>query len=235
MTVTLLDFLIVVAFAIIGTVGVFLSHHVVPFRRMPKRDTVESQSPAIWTAEDVVRFYRELGFFEGGDLADGTARLLKRFEEDHGEPLDPARPWDDVFLLSYDDNRVWADDPECDVCAENKVYTHVLGEWGKISNGGFAPTDIEEVWQDDQGPIDVHFQFDGRRHTLHPAWDNDWLDLGILASINPIIAKTGKEFVCASDGNFAVVFVLDRQSMRRLVIERRFPFLTLGADADHES
>jgi O-acetyl-ADP-ribose deacetylase (regulator of RNase III) len=188
-----------------------------------------SNSPSAWTAEEVVRYYREMGFLGDGDLAECTSRLLTRFEEDHGTPFNPADPWNDVWLLSYDEQRVWTGDPECDVCAENEVYTEVLAEWAKISDGVFSPTEIEEVWEDEEGPISVHFTLDGQRRTLHPTWDNDWLDLDILASINRIIGKSGKEFVCASDVNFAVVFVLDAGSKRRLATERQLPFITLEA------
>ncbi len=188
-----------------------------------------SKSPPVRTTEEIISFYRDLGFFYDGDLADCTARLVKRFEHDHGKPFDPANPWNDVFLLSYDEKRVWTGDPECDVCAENNVYTEVLAEWAKISDGVFGPTDIEEVWQSEEGPVAVHFTLDGQRHTLHPTWAHDWLDLDILASINRILGKIGKEFVCASDVNFAVVFVLDGESKRRLAAGRRFPFITLVA------
>ncbi len=187
-----------------------------------------SKSPSAWTAVDVVRYYRETGFFGDGDPADCTTRLLERFKEDHGTPFNPADPWNDVYLLSYDEKRVWTGDPECDVCAENQVYTEVLAEWARISDGVFNPANIGEVWNDEEGPISVDFALDGQRHTLHPTWDNDWLDLDILASVNRIIGKSGKEFVCASDVNFAVVFVLDAETKRRLAIERRFPFMTLG-------
>jgi hypothetical protein len=221
----------------LGKINSPLEVKLVVFQKRAK----SSSSLSAWTAEDVIRYYREMGFFGGGDLPDCTTRLLKRFEEDHGEPFDPRNPWNDVYLLSYDEKRVWTGDPECDVCAENQVYTEVLAEWAKISDGVFKPIDIEEVWEDDEGPITVAFVLDGRgdtldgeRGTLHPIWDNDWLDLDILASINRIIARSGKEFVCASDVNFAVVFVLDGESKRRLAAERSFPFITLVAPpADH--
>ena len=98
-----------------------------------------------FSQEDVVRFYRELGFFKGGALSECADRLLKRFEHDHGEPLDPRKVWDDVYLLSYYKENVWADDPECDVCAGNEVYRDVLARWSSISKGFFDVEDIEEM------------------------------------------------------------------------------------------
>lgn len=216
----------------LGKIEEAMEVRVVVFRKASRMTARPSKSPLDRTAEEVVRYYREIGFFGDGDLAECATRLLKRFEADHGEPFDPRKPWNDVYLLSYDEKRVWTDDPECDVCAENQVYTEVLAEWAKVSDGAFNPTGIEEVWEDEEGPIFVHFILDGHRHTLHPTWDNDWLDLDILASINRIIGKSGKEFVCASDVNFAVVFVLDGETKRRLAAERRFPFITLAAETE---
>lgn len=101
-------------------------------------------------------------------------------------------------------------------------------ELAKMSDGVFNPTDIEEVWEDEEGPISVHFALEGQRYTLCPTWGNDRLDVDVLASINRVIGRSGKEFVCASDVNFAVVFVLDGECKKRLSAERRFPFITLG-------
>jgi hypothetical protein len=193
-------------------------------------DATESNPEAFRpaSAEDVVQFYRGLGFFRDGDRKRCTERLLKRFEHDHGRPFDPSRPWDDVYLLSYDEERVWADDPECDVALGNQVYQEVLAEWARVSGGAFAPEEIEEVWDGERGPISVHLRLDGRRYTFRPSWDNDWLDLGILGTINGLIAGTGKQFLCASDVNFAIVFVLDTEGRRILAEQRRFPFLDLS-------
>jgi hypothetical protein len=191
-------------------------------------DWMMKKTPTM-TVEEVLRFYREMGFFSDVDLGKPMSRLFSRFQNDYRKEYDPKNPWHDVLLLSYDQRRVWTGDPECDVCAENRVYTEVLREWAKISDGVFDPTNIEEVWQGEEGPVAVHFTLDGQRHTLHPTWAHDWLDLDILASINRIIGKIGKEFVCASDVNFAVVFVLDGESKRRLATGRRFPFITLVA------
>lgn len=34
-------------------------------------------------------------------------------------------------------------------------------ELAKMSDGVFNPTDIEEVWEDEEGPISVHFALEG--------------------------------------------------------------------------
>jgi hypothetical protein len=180
-----------------------------------------------FSREDVVQFYRDLGFFKGESFLECADRLLKRFEHDHGEPLDPQKVWDDVYLLCNDKENVWASDPECDVCAGNEVYREVLPEWSSISKGFFDVEDIEESWHGDEGPITITFQWNGKRCTLHPNYLNDYLDLSILGQINRLIAGSGNQFVCASDVNFAIVFLLDTEGKRRLAEVRRFPFFDL--------
>ena len=100
------------------------------------------------------------------------------------------------------------------MCAENQVYTEVLAEWAKISDWS-VQSNRHRRGLGGRGRTDLRTFHSGRPAThLHPTWDNDWLDLDILASINRIIGTSGKEFVCASDVNFAVVFLLDGESKR---------------------
>lgn len=175
--------------------------------------------------DEVVEFYMKFGFFGGGDPKSTTERLVARYREAWGDAPDPGKPWDDVFMLALDEERVWQDDPECDVCEENKVYTETLQEWSRISQGIFQPQGIEEVWEGERGPISVHLTLGSTRHTLRPKWDNDWLDLNILTPINELIAKSGKHLACASDVNFAIVFPIDQQGRKQLTSVRRFPFV----------
>lgn len=191
-----------------------------------QRDRHPPQSS--FSQEDVVRFYRDLGYFNGGSLPECADRLLKQFEHDHGKPLDPQTGWDDVYLLYYDKENVWADDPECDVCAGNEVYRDVLPKWSLISKGLFHVEDIVETWQSDEGPITLAFRWNGKRCTVHPRFLDDYLDLSILAEINKLLANTGKQFICASDVNFAIVFLLDTEGKRKLSEVRKFPFLDLS-------
>jgi hypothetical protein len=171
---------------------------------------------------EVVRFYQELGFL----LSEAPDAILRRYEEEMGDPLDPVRPWDDAYLLSFDRDRVWSDDPECDLCAESRDYSRVLREWSHVSGGVFVPRDIEERWDSETGPIAVHFTLNGVRHSVRPEYLDDYFDLAILTEINRLMTETGRQFACAWDlANFAIVFAIDADGRRRLRDVRQFPFL----------
>lgn len=170
--------------------------------------------------EDVVRFYQELGFFAEKQ----PKSVVELFCAGHERPLDPCRPWDDVFLLRYSDGDVWTDDPEADVGAVNMVYSAVLPEWARISGGAFAPTDIGEHWESDEGPVTLTFQLAGKPEILLPRYLDDWIDLNVLQQINSLMASSGRQFECAMDVNYAVVLCLTREQKRRMQVERGFPF-----------
>ena len=175
--------------------------------------------------EEVVGFYMKLGFFGKGDPKSTAEKIVAQYQEEWGDSPDPRKPWDDVFMLALDEERVWQGDPECDVSEGNNVYTETLREWSRISQGVFQPESIEEVWESEKGPISVNLTLAGTRHTLRPEWDNDWLDLNILTPINKLIAKGGKHLACASDVNFAIVFPIDQQARKQLTSVRSFPFV----------
>lgn len=153
------------------------------------------------TPEEVVRFYQDIGFFAGEE----PANVLKRWTDESGDLPDPRKPWDDVYLLRFSDGDVWAEDPEADVCDENRVYSEVIPQWARISRGAFAPTEISERWESEQGPINLTFKLAGKPAKVSPAYQDDWIDLEVLHQINALIAASGRQFECAVDGNFAVV------------------------------
>ena len=185
-----------------------------------RKKRVEPSTDTLETARDVVGFYQRLGFFSGQDPAD----VLAAFEDEMGEPLVPTNPWDDVYLLGLDKEAVWFDDPEADVCRENKVYTRVLQEWARISRGAFNPSDIEEVWEGEQGPIKLRFTMNGTAHELSPAYQQDWLDLGVIEQLNALLKDADLSFAWALDGNTAIVLALDARQQAELTTQRNFPF-----------
>lgn len=178
-----------------------------------------------FSVEEVVWFYRSLGFFGSGDSKDSAANVVARYQKRWGVPPDPMKPWDDVRMLALDEARVWRGDPQGDVCRGKKAYVKTLQEWSRVSQGAFKPQDIEEIWGSDTGPISVHLTLGGLRRTLKPDWDDDWLDLNILTTINELIAKSGKQLACASEVNFAIVFATDEDGRERLERVRGFPFV----------
>lgn len=172
------------------------------------------------TPDEVICFYKEIGFFTGAE----PGNILKRWATESGDSPDPRKPWDDAYLLRFSEGDVWADDPEADVCAENLVYTEVLPEWARISHGAFAPTEIAEQWEGERGPISLTFKLADKLAKVSPAYRDDWIDLEVLRQINDLIAASGRQFECAVDGNFAIVACLTAEQKRRMLTERRFPF-----------
>jgi hypothetical protein len=170
--------------------------------------------------EEAIRFYQQLGFFVGAN----PATIVEWYTDDHYEPPRPQNPWDDVFLFSYTDKEVWTGDPEADVCAQNKVYSEILPQWALISDGAFAPVNVQEHWQTNTGPITVSFELGGSHAVVRPGYQEDWIDLGVLLQINRLIAGSGKQFECAFDGNFALVMCVSPETKAKMRAQRRFPF-----------
>lgn len=170
--------------------------------------------------EDLIRFYQELGFFDGAD----PVSIVRQYTEEHGAPPNTSELWNDVYLLAYSIADVWADDPEADVCVENEVYSEILPKWASISHNAFAPTGLSERWDSESGPITLSFDFEGRRTSLSPTYQDDWIDLSVLLQINSIIAPSGRQFECAVDGNFALVLCLTPEQKKIMQTQRQFPF-----------
>jgi hypothetical protein len=100
----------------------------------------------------------------------------------------------DLAVAQQDHARVWWQDLEADVAPENEVYVQTLAAWSEISAGAFDPQDIAETWAGPTGPVDVRFRLGDGAHVLHPAYLEDWIDPGILAPIDALIASSGRRF-----------------------------------------
>ena len=178
--------------------------------------------------EEVVGFYRELGFFQdrpSETVPETARRLADRFKAEWGKSPNPNALGFDKVLLTYDEDRVWADDPEADVGCGNEVYVRVLPQWSFISLGCFRPTDIREVWHSQKGPVEVLFQLEGQQVKLSPKYLDDYIDIeGVLTQINRLIAHTGRRFECLADVNFATVFLINEADRERLISVRGLEF-----------
>jgi hypothetical protein len=180
----------------------------------------KGDSPRAGSREDVIRFYQHLGFFKAVE----PATVIQRYIDGYGEPPSADNRWDDVFLLAYAEGEVWAEDPEADVCADNEVYSEVLPEWARISQGAFLPDNITEDWESETGPVTVSFDLGGQPASVSPSYQDDWIDLEVLHQINQLIAASGRQFECAVDGNFALVLCLTPDQKRTMQGQRNFPF-----------
>ena len=168
-----------------------------------------------WLVETIEDF-RSLNFFERYrqlPTAELAALMNDRFEQEWGKEPDPSRKTSELLLLAYDEDRVWWNDTEADVCSENAVYTQTLREWGTISRGAFLPHDVKEHWETEQGPIEISCALNGRPVKLYPDYREDYIDLNLLPQINKLLEKTNMRFELYEpvDQTGFVVVLTDRE------------------------
>ena len=175
-----------------------------------------------------VDFFRPLGFFKEYQHLSSShlaAVLIEMLRLEMGDNFDPCDPLADLFLLKFDEDRVWWDDTEADVCSENQVYRKTLEEWSRISLGAFLPTEIQEKWQGQAGPVEISLKLNKLPVTLHPRYMDDYLDIGILAGINAAIRQTDIQFaVHEIFDQTAFILALAMDDKRRLQEERGWRF-----------
>lgn len=181
-------------------------------------------------ATEAVGFYRTLGFFnECSDLSDKDLALklttLEKAEWD--TPINPKDKVADLQLLRWDEQRIWWQDLEADVFAGNNVYIQALSDWKHISRGMFNPTNIEELWEGEEGPIKIRFRLNDEQHCLEPKYLDDWMDSMLLTQINNLVTHSNLKFeVCKTFGQSAFVVVLSPEDKRLIQKERRLQFET---------
>lgn len=144
-----------------------------------------------------ITYFRELSFFEKqASLSDTelAAMLRQLHDAEEGEDFDPIDSYSDLLLLRWDEQRVWWDEVEADVCAENSVYERVIQEWGNISRGSFFPENVKETWHAEEGPVEITFVHRGEPVEIRPNYLDDYIDIDILGAINGLIQDTGIQF-----------------------------------------
>jgi hypothetical protein len=175
-----------------------------------------------------VRYFRAFGFFEdyGGQSEEQlTSELGALFATQFGDEFDATNPFSDLLLLSLDRKRTWWDDTEADVCAANQVYKQTLEEWSLISRGAFLIKNVQEIWNGEQGPVQVTFEYQRRSIRLEPVYMDDWMDLRIVSSINWLIRDSGMQFEMPSTGDqTALVLPLTPIEKERFRSERGWQF-----------
>lgn len=103
-------------------------------------------------------------------------------------------------FLSHGNEKFLNIDLEADVYAENEVYCWILNTFSEASNGYFMPTEIQENWITDKGPISVNFISDGKEITFEPEYMDDWIDSKIFDLINIEMKKKSNEFFILCSG-----------------------------------
>lgn len=143
---------------------------------------------------------RQAGFFkEYGNLSEQELlnilhdTIRKEYSTIFGYDYEQEKIKDDHQLAVLDTKKFLDIDLEADVCAENKVYTSLLEDFAKASNGYFSPTSIEETWESEEGPIRVSFMSNGSKITFEPEYMDDWIDGRVFEIINGEMHKATQE------------------------------------------
>ncbi|MCX6377570.1 MAG: hypothetical protein NTU88_16300, partial [Armatimonadetes bacterium] len=181
---------------------------------------------------EAVRYLRKMGFFsEYASLPDEelVSRLEQMYQENYEGPLDDSEGLLDVDLLTFDKTRVWYQDIECDVDMGQDVYVWALERLAAISRGAFQPKNIKESWESEEGPIEVSFTLNGEKQVVHPGFNYDYLDSGILDDINRMIKDSGYFFfIYPPFAQSAFITVLTMKELRKLITERRWEWKTIA-------
>lgn len=152
-----------------------------------------------------------------GSAGDGSGQTAASVPSGSVE-LPPAML--DLAVAQQDHARVWWQDLEADVAPENEVYVQTLAAWSEISGGAFDPGDITETWAGSKGPVTVRFSLADGVHELHPAYLEDWIDPGILAPIDALIASSGRRFELYKAFD-QTAFVIALSDLERTALEAR--------------
>lgn len=140
---------------------------------------------------------RAIGLFAASPDADDAtvaADVEAGIAEVWGDTIDPNDPVQDLLVAEQDSERVWWRDLEADVIDGNDVYVTTLEELEAISVGAFQPEKVRETWASGEGPVTIAFSTGGQTHEIQAAYFDDFIDPGILVSINELIAPAGRRF-----------------------------------------
>ena len=155
---------------------------------------------------DIIRqagFFKEYEHLSNEELLDALYEIeKKRYSELFGYAYNPTRD-ENLYSILGLDNKFIDIDLEADVCSGNEVYIWVLNAFAKASNGKFAPTDITEVWESEEGPITVSFTSNGKHIVFAPEYANDWLDQRVFEIIENEMKNADNEkfYICLGPEN----------------------------------
>lgn len=179
-------------------------------------------------ALEPIHFYQSLGFFQNYEKFSDTeifadlAAKVNITEEFYSN----TEYWDNTgfLLLGTDKERILWIWPELGRPVEPGDFTDLLIGLGKISRGIFEPSNIKETWDEEDlynpdAPPTVTFDYKGQTFTARITWFGDFLDLGIVATINKIISPTGYRFEELRERSVENIFMLLTQ-LEKQALER---------------
>jgi hypothetical protein len=206
-----------------------------------------------WQLEHV-KFFRPLEFYRGkgeilGDAIDFAAMSDEEIAQsifDHWGDLSNKKkgdtPGDQVALWS-DSERIWSGDLECDALEGNEAYVEVMGEWAAISRGTIKVGVVSERWElapeDEDAPegygiteyVTLELEINETHHLWKIPHSNDWLNFGVLAHVNRLIAPSGMQFYSWDTGDqTACAVVLSPSEAARIVGAREARLTIIDSD-----
>lgn len=153
-----------------------------------------------WLIESL-SFYQNLGFFDQWTqvsieqiAVELAAELDDRYRQGLAQETNLFEKYVDLMLLANDRSRVWWDDTEADVAPGAEVYRKTIREWAGISRDIFLPIDVHETWITEAGPVYITFALFGQPVKIRANYYSDYIDTGILKSINKLLVDTDFQF-----------------------------------------
>ena len=107
---------------------------------------------------------------------DSLYELRKQeYKEIFDSDYDPGMNLEPIEIAEYDETKLLFLDLEADVFNGNDVYKLVINRFSEISDGKFNPTELNEIWESNGGPIKVSFISDNEITEFEPEYNSDWL------------------------------------------------------------
>lgn len=113
----------------------------------------------------------------------------------------PERRTDIYSIIQQDSDKCLQVDP--DVIIGCNAYVLLLKDFSKASNGHFLPSDIEEIWSSEEGPITVRFILNGQTTAIELEYLNYGFDESIIRLVNEEMKKVSDDqfYYCFGPNN----------------------------------
>lgn len=174
---------------------------------------IERNSEILFEEKQIYQILIENGFFaEGVPIINFNTRKIikKKFVEES------------IYLALEDKNKIFYFDLEGDVMKENLSYTYFLEEMKSFTLGHFSPSNIQESWETNGGPIVINYTCENKIFTFSPSYNDDWYDISeCMKQINEILKAKGygiytisAEFISGQDVLFIFLSDTEKENLK---------------------